>query len=242
MRRLTHHRALEQAVSNSASALWVGYETVRINTETAELASEATMAPEAAAVSRAAADAAAAVALANYNSQALTASTAAAAANLAATTAAASAALTALTAAAAASLTASDAAAAAAATALTVAQAAVGSLLPPPPAPAQGCAAPVLLSLPPLSSVTSADPAWNAYLAAASATALVVQTTAWNAALAVQAVCAAEQLASGNIIFAAATARHALTLRAVLAACADGHPSLVPTGCECQRGSGVSGV
>jgi hypothetical protein len=56
-------------VNNSATALWVSYETVRINTETAELASEATMTDDAADVSRAAADAAAAVALANYISQ-----------------------------------------------------------------------------------------------------------------------------------------------------------------------------
>ena len=47
----------------------MSFETVRINTEAAELASEATMTDAAAAVSRAAADAAAAVALANYNSQ-----------------------------------------------------------------------------------------------------------------------------------------------------------------------------
>jgi hypothetical protein len=55
----------------------VSYETVRVNTETAELASEATMTPAAAAVSRAAADSAARIALYNYLSQELTASRAA---------------------------------------------------------------------------------------------------------------------------------------------------------------------
>jgi hypothetical protein len=109
------------AVRAAADALTLSYETVRVNTETAELASEATMAPEAAAVSRAAADAAAAVALTAYESQTLTASTAAAAAVRTAADAAAAAVATAATAAAAAVRTAAEAAAAAASTAMTAA-------------------------------------------------------------------------------------------------------------------------
>ena len=122
----TCSRFPKQAVNNSANALWTSYETVRINTASAELASQATMTDDAALVSRTAANAAAAVALSNYISQSLTASIAAAAATLIAATAAAAATATAATAAFAAALIASDAAAAAAATALTAALAALG--------------------------------------------------------------------------------------------------------------------
>ncbi len=237
-------RTPQQAVNNSASALWVSYETVRVNTEAAELASEATMTDDAAAVSRAAADAAAAVALANYNSQALTASTAAEAAKATASTAAAAAALTAWTAAFAAALVASNAAAAAAATALTAAQAAAGSLLPPPAPAPEECAAPVLLDLPPLSSITSEDAAWNAYLTDANTTALIVQTTAWNAAVAVQTICHAELLASNTIIAAAATVRAPVGLRSHLrsALARTDAPRSHHTGCEQQRDDAVGVV
>jgi hypothetical protein len=124
-------RSPVQAVNDSAAALWLSYETVRINTETAELASEATMTDDAALVSRTAADAAAAVALSNYLAQALVASVAAAAAKLVAATAAAAASATAAAAALAAALTASDAAAAAAALALAAALAALGATSAP---------------------------------------------------------------------------------------------------------------
>jgi hypothetical protein len=98
-----------------------------VNTETAELASEATMAPAAAAVSRAAADSAARIALYNYLSQELTASRAANQAILIHSAAAAAAALSAVTAAAAALFTLTTAAAAAAATALAAALAALAT-------------------------------------------------------------------------------------------------------------------
>jgi hypothetical protein len=124
-------RSPVQAVNNSAAALWLSYETVRINTETAELDSQATMTDDAALASRTAADAAAAVALSNYLSQSLTASVAAAAAKLIAATAAAAADATAMAAAFAAALTASDAASAAAAIALAAALAALGATSPP---------------------------------------------------------------------------------------------------------------